>query len=264
MLKTSVDYQNFSTEANSGLYTLSDKDFEKFLISERELAKKIGIEIIQTHGVWPYDDKNKDTYDERFLATVKSIKGSAIVGAKYVVMHPYMPSMWQANPERHSEDVKANIEYFKNLVPYAKEYGVKVAVENMPMNHMPCGTVDELVDCIDAVNSEYVVACLDTGHCYCTFEKGVKGEQPGDAVRKLGNRLACLHIHDNDGSDDQHLYPSLGTIDWELFLTAWKEMKYSGSINFECRPPVAPADLQQPLEIWLNKTAKHFAKTISE
>lgn len=258
-----VDYQNFSTEPTKGLYALSDAEFESFLQNERSLAQSIGLEIIQTHGVWPYDDCNKDEYDARFLATIKSIKGSALIGAKYVVLHPYMPSMW--NPSNtHKEDIKANIEYHKKLLPYAKEYGVKIAIENMPLNHMPCGTVNELVNCVDAVDSEYFVACLDTGHCNMSGEPGVEGESPADAVRKLGNRLACLHIHDNDSSDDQHLFPYLGKINWDEFLTALKGINYTGPINFECRPPVTPSNLQPTVEKWLSEIGKHFAKTVGE
>lgn len=256
-----VDYQQFCTEPGTGLFALDDKAFEEFLRRDAAFAREVGIEIVQTHGLWPYDDTKPEQYDSKLDAMIKSIKGSAIVGAKYVAMHPVMPTMWQPSPH-HDEDVIANTEYFRKLVPYAREYGVKIALENMPGSHVPCGTIKELVDCIDAIDSEYLVACLDTGHCNYSGQRFVSGENIGDAIRMLGDRIACLHIHDNDGRDDQHLMPYNGIIDWNDFIAALREIKYQGVINLECHAPNVPGELKEPIDKWLADLAKYFAKEI--
>lgn len=258
-----VDYQPFCTEPGTGIYALDNKKFEEFLKMDAAFAHEIGLDIIQTHGLWPYDDTNPAQYDLKFEAMIKSIKGSAIVGAKYVVMHPLMPTMWEQSPH-HTEDLIQNTEYFRKLEPYAREYGVKIALENMPTNHVTCSTAKELADCIDAVDSEYLVACYDTGHGNCSLQRFVSKEKVGDAIRLLGNRLGCLHIHDNDGQSDLHLPPYFGTIDWDDFIAALREIKYQGVINLECHAPHAPEELKLPLEKWLVDLAKRFATEIEK
>lgn len=258
-----VDYQTFLFEPATKIYTLNDKEFEEFVKRDRAFAKEFDLEIIQTHGPWPFDDSKPELYDSKFEAMKKSIKGTAIIGAKYVVMHPLMPSGWYKSPN-HAEEVAQNIEYFKKLEPYAREYGVKIAIENMPWGNTPCSTVKELADCVDAVNSEYFVACYDTGHGNCSGEKFHSKEKVGDAIRLLGNRLGCLHIHDNDGLDDQHMLPFNGTIDWYDFISALREIKYKGSINLECCAHNLPGNLKSDMEKIYFDIAKYFATKVDE
>lgn len=258
-----VDYQTFCCEPATKIYTLNDKDFENFVKMDCAFAKEIGLEIIQTHGPWPFDDTKPELYASKFEAMIKSIKGTAIIGAKYVVMHPLMPSGWNSSPN-NTEEVKQNIEYFKKLEPYAREYGVKIAIENMPGLSTRCTSVKELADCVDAVDSEYFVACYDTGHGNCSGKRFNSKEKVGDAIRLLGNRLGCLHIHDNDGLDDQHMLPFNGTIDWEDFIRALREIKYQGTINFECCAHNFPQKIKSDMEKIYFETAKYFATKVDE
>lgn len=256
-----VDYQPFCTEPGRGIFALNDKEFEAFLKQDAKYARENGLEIIQTHGLWPYDDTKPEQYDLKLEGMIRSIRGSAIVGAKYVVMHPVMPTGW-APSSHHDEDVAVNTEYFRKLVPYAKEYGIKIALENMPSYYVPCGCIKELVDCIDAIDSEYLVACLDTGHCNTSGIIGTPGEKIGDAIRMLGDRIGCLHIHDNDGRNDLHLAPFNGTVEWDSFIDALCEIRYNGVINFECHTPSAPDFLKAPAEKWIADAARYFAEEI--
>lgn len=253
-----VDYQAFCTDCLSGLYTYDDKRFEEFLLRDKSDAEKLGLEIIQTHGLWPFDDRETELWQKKFDAMVKSIKGSAILGAEYVVIHPVMPTWWNESPH-HDEDVLENIEYMRKLVPYAKEYGVKIALENMPSKVVPCGTIKELIDCIDTVDSEFLVACFDTGHCHVS-------EDVGEMTRKLSDRLKCLHIHDNDGTYDSHKMPyTSGTIDWDDFLAALRDIHYTGVMNLECNPDKAlPPEEYLQQEIWLKNMVERMAKQVSD
>lgn len=253
-----VDYQAFSCEPAKRIYALDDKEFDEFVLRDAAYAKEAGIEIIQTHGPWPYDDSKPEQYEPKLEAMKKAIRGSALIGAQFVVMHPVIPT-WQESPN-HAEHFAENVRYFKLLSEYAKEYGVKIALENMPGRFVCCGPVRELADCIDAVDSESLVACLDTGHANYSAKRYVSRENIGDAVRTLGDRLACLHIHDNDGQEDQHLMPYYGIIDWGNFVSALKEIHYKGPINFECHTTKAPAPLKLQSDKWLLEVARYFAK----
>jgi len=53
--------------------------------------------------------------------------------------------------------------------------------------------------------------CLDVGHAH--MNEGVE-----TAYRLLKSRIRSTHVHDNNGKEDLHLFPTLasgqGTIDW--------------------------------------------------
>lgn len=255
-----VDYNGLCTEPEAGLFALSDEKFERELLRDRKAIENAGLEICQIHGVWPYDDTKPEKWESKFQAMIRSIRAAAILGSQYVVVHPVMPYGWEESPD-HEKDVLKNIEYMKMLVPYAKKYGVKIALENMPCPYVPCGPVEELVKCIDEVNSPHLVACLDVGHSTAL------GIDAGDAVRMLGNRLHCLHIHDNDGKHDFHWLPYYGVTNWHNFTSALKEIGYRGVITLETsvsqRMKSLPESLKKEGEKWLKNIARNMAEEVS-
>ncbi len=46
--------------------------------------------------------------------------------------------------------------------------------------------------------------------------------------------LRTTHVHDNDGRQDTHLPPGLGTLDWPAWLEALDAIDYRGPILLEC------------------------------
>ena len=255
-----VDYNGMCAAPGCGLFSLSDAEFEQELLKGKAAIEAAGLEICQTHGVWPYDDTKPEESELKFEAMVKSIRGTAILGSEYVVVHPVMPFGWNESPH-HEKDVLENIEYMKKLVPYAEKYKVKIALENMPNPYVPCGRVKELVECIDAVNSPYLVACLDVGH------SAAVGSSAGDAVRMLGKRLHCLHVHDNDGKRDLHWFPYYGVTDWADFTQALKEIGYAGAMSLETsiteRMKGLPGELVHQGDQWMFHIVKKLAKDSS-
>jgi len=252
-----VDYNGMCSEPGCGLFALSDEEFERELLKDRQAIEAAGLEICQTHGVWPYDDTKSEQWDLKFEAMVKSIRGTAILGCQYVIVHPVMPFGWHESPH-HDKDVRENIEYMKKLVPYAEKYGVKIALENMPNPYVPCGSVEELVTCIDEVNSPWLVACLDVGHSTAL------GYNAGDAVRMLGERLHCLHVHDNDGKRDLHWFPYYGVTNWQHFTGALKEIGYQGTMSLETsigeRMRMLPPDLCAEGDQWMYHIVRKLAE----
>ena len=61
---------------------------------------------------------------------------------------------------------------YLELLPFAKECGVKIATENMwnwdaqkdESSFAACATSESFLAHLDAVNDDYLVACLDIGH----------------------------------------------------------------------------------------------------
>ena len=58
-----------------------------------------------------------------------------------------------------------------------------------------------------------VGVCLDLGHANITVGTDA-------AIATLGRRIATVHVHDNHGIKDEHLWPGGGTIDWKATAEA--------------------------------------------
>lgn len=233
---------------NPSIYETNRNYFEKFFEDERKYAENAGISIYQTHA--PYHTYHKDP--ALFACRIEEIKYSiiatAILGAEYTVMHCAQPCGFL--PDRQPEVTKQiNYELLSKLLPVAQEYGVKIALENMPGDGVPTATPDSLIEYIDMMNSEYLVACLDTGHANLTGgAKTSIGENIVGFAKKLGKRLKVLHINDNCGRLDEHYPPFLGTIpNWKEFMQTLKDIGYEGTLNTEAGSFVRkmPLDLQE-------------------
>ena len=70
-----------------------------------------------------------------------------------------------------------------------------------------------------------------------------------------------LHIHDNNGFEDEHMAPFLGTIDWEDFCKALRQIDYSGALSLEtiCFEEAFPEDVYPQSLVFLRTLAKSLA-----
>ncbi len=199
-----------------------------------ELAEKIkdnGLFVGQTHGHYHGSIIDECKWDQALIDLIeKELEAAAIIGAPYLVVHPLRLAK---RDEKRQEDFKLNLEFYAQLKAPSERTGVKIAIENLfkhdGADHYPtgCSYSKDLAAYIDAQNSDRFVACLDTGHA------NIVGESPAEAVRTLGKRLKLLHVHDNFASGDHHNLPGFGTIEWEPFIDALKEVGYEGTFNFE-------------------------------
>ena len=146
----------------------------------RELAEEVrrisdekGFPITQTHAPFTFKSALWDdptSYEEIvFPRMVRTLEISGMIGAKVVVVHPIHHMVYHGHEE---EIFERNMAYYRSLIPYAKEYGVKVAVENMfqadPRRKCivadTCSNLQEFIRYVDTLDSEQITACLDVGH----------------------------------------------------------------------------------------------------
>lgn len=207
----------------------------------RKIADDCGIPCNQAHSVYPTSNKN-DT-PEHILANEKlpgrirrSLEIAAIVGAKTIVVHPNQHLHWNAHADELREINRA---FYTSLLPACREYGIRVAVENMwQRNHYgntivdsTCSTAREFVSYMEMLDPEWFVACLDIGHCTLT------DHAPEELIRALGHKhLHALHVHDNDGLGDLHtlpFHPKHAKVDWAAVTDALAEIDYDGELTLE-------------------------------
>lgn len=204
----------------------------------RRIADEKGFPITQTHTPFNFGKLwNDPVYFEETIMPrmIRSIEISAMLGAKVTVVHPLHSMIYRGNEELL---FNMNMDYYRRLIPYAKEYGIKIAVENMfqadPYRKFivadTCSDPYEFVRYVDTLDSEYIVACLDVGHVGLPLSDYT----PADVVRILGHdRLQSLHIHDNDYRNDQHLLPYQGKLNWMEIAKALGEIDYQGDFTYE-------------------------------
>lgn len=200
----------------------------------RAYADKVGIPFHQSHVPFTFNWKNPNEYEERFFPRqVRALEITALLGGSIAVVHPIHHTTYLGHEE---ELFERNLGFYRALLPYAKEYDVKIALENMWQNepkrkvigHDVCSRAEEFCRYLDALNDEHFVACLDLGHC------GLVGEEAEDAIRTLGHdRLHALHVHDNNYRADQHTLPGMADMNWEEIMKALAEVDYDGEFTYE-------------------------------
>jgi sugar phosphate isomerase/epimerase len=110
--------------------------------------------------------------------------------------------------ERNDGWSPRTIEYattaLEHLGAFARPLGVRLLVENLTSEPT---TPAHLVTILEMGHLTNVGVCLDLGHAHMTV--GV-----AEAIATLGERIGSVHVHDNHGVKDEHLWPGDGTIDW--------------------------------------------------
>lgn len=104
------------------------------------------------------------------------------------------------------------------LQPCARECGVRMAIEN--------GDFDTIEKALGNYDADYLGLCYDSGH-------GNMRPDGLDRLEGLKDRLICIHLHDNDGTEDQHKLPFSGTSDWARLMQIIAASSYEKCIGLE-------------------------------
>ena len=240
---TRYDYRN-----PESVYALPEAEFVKYFTDLKKYADELGLEICQTHGRGPGFKGIKDEDDALIENGRLDCLATSILGAPVCVMHGVTTMFhMDATPEYMHE---LNFEMFTRLLPYAKQYGVKIATETFGDVHGGAccdffGNIDEFIKtyeriCATEDFADYFTVCVDTGHCN-KATKFNNNPKPAEVIRRLGKNVTCLHLNDNNTVGDQHLLPFVtkngwqidNTIDWDDVFLALEEIGYDGVYNME-------------------------------
>lgn len=221
-----IDYTDNNPESRSDNY----KEMAKRI---RDKAESRGISIYQTHAPTPLHLLSEGDMDYCKKWTIRSLEFSSLLGAEAAVVHPVQSPLHKLGDESVYEQ---NMDYFRHLIPYCEKFNIKIAIENMCKRDAKSGVVHdgvcshplEFAKFIDDLDSEYVTGCLDTGHCAIT------GREPYDLLRLMGgDRITCLHVHDNDYKSDMHCLPYTVSHDWDMFCKTLADIDYKGNFTLE-------------------------------
>lgn len=239
-----VDFDTSSSRYDykraDSVYALPDEQLIACAESIRKKAESLGLSVFQTHGRikgFCGDEKDADVLEN----ARRDILFAKALGAPVCVIHGVSTYFLGNGKDPHwLHDL--NFDMFNRILVYAKEYGIKVATETFgdADNGHACdffGSCREFIPNFDRIaaegdNAKYLTACMDVGHTNMAM-RFYENPTPGAFIRRLGDRLGILHLHDNDGISDQHNIPKTGSVDWNDVLCALDEVGYRGPYNLE-------------------------------
>jgi sugar phosphate isomerase/epimerase len=114
----------------------------------------------------------------------------------------------------------------EHLGAFAHPLGVRLLAENL-VNEAT--TPSHLLLILEIGHLPNVGVCLDLGHAHITV--GV-----AEAIVTLGSHIGSVHVHDNHGLKDEHLWPGDGTITWPATVDA---------LNALASPPATVLEIHQ-------------------
>ncbi|HOS93842.1 MAG TPA: sugar phosphate isomerase/epimerase family protein [Armatimonadota bacterium] len=183
--------------------------------------KGFGLKLTDLHGsIGPEKNWGSPREYERLAGVelvLNRIEMTAWLGGDVVIMH--LPA---GCPEGDEEAWTRFRRSMDALEPYASIHAVRIAIEN--------GGSDASFDAIERVfgmyGPEFVGLCYDSGHGNL-FPGGL------DRLAKLADRLISVHLHDNQGTGDDHNLPFSGTVDWERLTGILARSGYTKWISEE-------------------------------
>jgi sugar phosphate isomerase/epimerase len=199
---------------------------KKRVVTLKEAAKSYGLEY-SLHA--PFADINIASPSKEMLnAAIKRLKQSMAyaneLDAKVWVFHPgALTGVSQFYP---GAEWKQNSESIQELYKAAEEYGLNIALENLPgkywfLMHKP----EEFMRFYRETSLPVGIA-LDLGHAQLEA-------QIEPFFRLLADKIVHVHASDNDGSDDQHLGIGQGKIDYSWFKETINKMGYNKAVIVE-------------------------------
>lgn len=157
---------------------------------------------------------------------LQSATDCAALDIPMLVVHP-----WNGTQYTFCRD-DICFDHFDRLVDHCEELGIQIAFENLEGPEYLCALLERYV------NREAVGFCWDSGHEACYT--------PGwDFLSRFGDRLIMTHLNDNlgvtdptgllQGTDDLHLLPGDGVLDWTAIIRRLSLAKEQEILNFELK-----------------------------
>lgn len=168
------------------------------------------------------DQKRRQT---AFAEMAQAVRAAALLEAKYFVIHPG-PELVETLPAaEHQQRLENCAETLEKLARLCAINGTKLLLENMLPFLLLGGTpnLQWLMHKLEPCNPGF---CLDTSHAHLT------GRLP-EIATLFPTQLSMLHTSDNRGTNDDHLPPGQGSIDWRLLFAKLQGFDFQGVLMLE-------------------------------
>ena len=216
--------------AETACIEIVDDGFHTLNKQRVSILKNIGESYGLKYSVHaPFADINIASPSKQLLKAMlkrleKSISYANILNAYMWVFHPglktgvsmFYPSM----------DWLQNLKTTHLLLKIANDYGVNIAIENVP-EPFPflMKSVEDFTKFYEEINED-IGLVFDVGHA------NLNG-QIERFLTVFKDNIVHIHVHDNDGKGDQHLGIGLGNIDWNNVANLLRKMSYDKIVIIE-------------------------------
>jgi sugar phosphate isomerase/epimerase len=136
----------------------------------------------------------------------RTLEIAEIVPFRYLIQH-----LGVAGEEFDDRKLDAGFSSLEELSVFARQRGVNILLENTP-NRL--SSAERLMYFLRQTHLP-LNFCFDVGHA--NMNEGVE-----NAFETMKEKIRSIHLHDNDGKADSHLFPFFGeggTIDWKRTIT---------------------------------------------
>ena len=129
---------------------------------------------------------------------------------------------WPSRLFSDGEGIRWQVETLRQIGMRADDLGVKLMYEPIGSFRDTFGNLDRILGGVPGL-----MMLLDIGHA------NLHGGDPAESIRHFARRICHIHLHDNDGTSDQHRPPGAGTVDWPKVVRALHDMDYDATITIE-------------------------------
>jgi sugar phosphate isomerase/epimerase len=140
----------------------------------------------------------------------RALEFAEVVPFRYFIQH-----LGTSGEEFDPRKIDAAFSSLEQISLFARQRGVEVLLENTPN---ALSSAERLHYFLEVTHLDLNL-CFDSGHANMKEESGKEGIE--QEFRQMKPRIRSTHIHDNNGVDDQHLFPLTaqgGTIDWARMM----------------------------------------------
>jgi sugar phosphate isomerase/epimerase len=208
-----------------------ESDWEAKIYRIREMLEERGLVCTQMH--LPVHDiklSSEIVQEDVKEATLQALRAMKILGCKWAAYHPRTAF---SNDSRPDVSLRDNYNEISVYLEEAERLDVGIAIENIPIfpdcPHFKFYTADyqDFRELVDIFHSDHIGVCWDFGHANLMATRQERG------MELLGDKIRITHVASNRGYFDDHLVPTVGTVNWRSIMPALRAAGYSGDLNLE-------------------------------
>jgi sugar phosphate isomerase/epimerase len=198
-------------------------------IDPREIASALSTHGLEVVGHTAYYLPLCSPFESIRRAAVEELKRClevfGMLGAKCMNLHPD----GHAPLHERSVIIERNLLTLRELIPIARDHGVRLMIENLPGSFNTVAQLSELLDPLPELGLH-----LDIGHTNLMVERNTADE----IIAAYGSRLTHVHLHDNKGGHaDLHLPLGTGTVNAAQHIRTLRTYGYDDTITLEVFSP---------------------------
>lgn len=219
-----------------------------------KILKQIGFDCIITNADKKFDKQNSSIYKQIRLLKKHNLKLSSL-HMRYTPGK--LPYFWTKSLKGYLMEKR-----LLNDIKYAKKFGFSCVVVHVKGKPNDTGlqrieralklcsklNIDlaientENIACFtyifDNIHHKHLKFCYDSGHHHC-FHPEI------DYLSLYGDKLVCLHLHDNMGDNDSHTLNKYGNIDWDDVAKKLASIDFNGNLDYELLCPTGDENCEE-------------------